>query len=370
MQFSEIVGQAHTRQLLQTIASSDRMPHALLLIGAPGAGGLALALATAKLILCEHPSDAREPCGTCSQCTKVEKLIHPDLHFSFPTVGAKATSGALMPQFRAAIAENPYLNVQQWLERIEAGNAQGNITKEECVEIVKKLSLKIFEGKRKILLMWLPEYLAKEGNRLLKLIEEPPDDTVFLLVAENAELILNTIVSRCQIVKVPPLQDSDIAQALIERGQTSGDAHTISHLVDGNFNNALTMIAQAQDDYANIFIDWMRKCFQGNPLELLNWTESFAKNGREAQKSMLRYGLHFLRELLILKVTQKTELRLQPNEQQTAMRMQNIIHWEMIDAMQKLLDECTFHIERNANPKILFLDTSIQLHKILKTPVR
>nr|MCU0346389.1 hypothetical protein [Saprospiraceae bacterium] len=306
-------------------------------------------------------------CGQCSQCSKVEKLVHPDLHFSFPTVGANVISDHHIADWRKAMAENPYLDVNQWLQRIGAENKQGNINKEECVSIIKKLSLKAFEGRYKILVMWLPEYLGKEGNRLLKLIEEPPDDTLIILVAENQELILNTILSRCQLVKVNRLNDEEVEAGLIQqKGLTSDKARSIAHLAAGDFNEALSIAAQPLKDNSNLFLDWLRKCYQGNGVDMAAWTETFADLGRENQKQFLQYALHFMREYMLLKTTGSDQVRLPPEELKTAQNLSKIIGFGQIERITKLFNDCSFHIERNANQKLLFLDASIQLNKILR----
>jgi DNA polymerase-3 subunit delta' len=375
MRFKEIIGQENAKQLLRGMAAGGRMPHALLLLCAPGSGGLALSLVIAQLLNCEKPiSDPEtgemEPCERCYACIKTGKWIHPDLHFSYPTVGAKEISTRFLKQWRAALAENTYFSAQDWLDRLDAGNAQGNITRDECAEIVKKLSLKTFEAKRKILIMWLPEYLGKEGNRLLKIIEEPPDDTVFILVAENPDLILNTILSRCQLIKVPPLQDDEVANELINNGLVEEDAHAIARLADGNWHEAVRLSRETAHDNAKSFLNWMRKCFVGNGVELVRWTETFAKNGREKQKLFLKYGLHFLREVLILQmtdgITSDLPPRLRPDELETAQKMKTVLDIYKIERISKIFDECIYHVERNANPKVLFLDASIRAHKIMR----
>jgi DNA polymerase-3 subunit delta' len=375
MRFKEIIGQENAKQLLRGMAAGGRMPHALLLLCAPGSGGLALSLAIAQLLNCEKPiSDPEtgeiEPCERCYACIKTGKWIHPDLHFSYPTVGAKEISTRFLKQWRAALAENTYFSAQDWLDRLDAGNAQGNITRDECAEIVKKLSLKTFEAKRKILIMWLPEYLGKEGNRLLKIIEEPPDDTVFILVAENPDLILNTILSRCQLIKVPPLQDDEVAKKLINNGLDNEVAHSIARLADGNWHEAMRLSTETAYDNAKSFLNWMRKCFVGNGVELVRWTEAFAKNGREKQKLFLKYGLHFLREVLILQmtdgITSDLPPRLRPDELETAQKMKTVLDIYKIERISKIFDECIYHVERNANPKVLFLDASIRTHKIMR----
>lgn len=216
MLFSEVIGQESVKAQLKQMASGGRLPHALLFLGPQGSGKLSLAMALAQYLLCENPG-ADDACGQCNQCNKAGKLIHPDLHFSYPTIGTKAISDHFLVNWRQAMADNPYLDVNQWLQGIGAENKQGNITKEECVNIIKKLSLKTFENNYKVLIMWLPEFLGKEGNRLLKVIEEPPESTIFILVAEDQELILNTILSRCQIVNIKALSDEEVTEGLVQQ---------------------------------------------------------------------------------------------------------------------------------------------------------
>lgn len=366
MQFKTVIGQSPAKSLLRGMVDTERIPHALLLLGAPGSGDLALAVAFAQYVLCQNKRDG-DACGQCNQCSKVEKLVHPDLHFSFPTVGTNVISDHHIADWRTALADNPYLDVNQWLQRIGAENKQGNINKEECVSIIKKLSLKAFEGNYKILVMWLPEYLGKEGNRLLKLIEEPPDDTLIILVAENQELILNTILSRCQIVKVNRLSDEDVETGLVTlKGTSREKSRSIAHLAAGDFNEALSIAAQPQKDNSNLFLDWLRKCYQGNGVEMAAWTETFADLGRENQKQFLQYALHFMREYMLLKTTGNDQVRLLPEELKTAQNLSKIIGFGQIERITKLFNDCSFYIERNANQKLLFLDASIQLNKILR----
>jgi DNA polymerase-3 subunit delta' len=366
MLYSHIIGQTNAKSLLRGMADGERIPHALLLLGMPGSGDLALALAFAQYILCENRHDG-EACNTCGNCLKASKLIHPDLHLSFPTVGANVTSDMHLAEWRKAFEENPYMDVNQWLQRIGAENKQGNLNKEECVQIVKKLSLKNFEGRYKILVMWLPEYLGKEGNRLLKLIEEPPGDTLILLVSENQELILPTIISRCQLVKINALTDDQVEQGLIlKKGMLPEKAQSIAQLANGDFNEALKIAAQPENDNSAMFLDWLRKCYSGNGVDIVGWVEKFADLGRENQKQFLQYGLHFLREYTVLKTTGSSHVRLLPTELTTAQNLTKVIAFEQIGRIAGLFDDCAYHIERNANQKLLFLDASIQLNKILR----
>ncbi|MEM6698202.1 MAG: hypothetical protein AAF599_07385 [Bacteroidota bacterium] len=366
MKFSDLIGQQAAVNDLLSAIKGDRYPHALMLLGNEGNGKLLLATTLSQYLLCENPSDT-EVCGVCSSCLKANKWIHPDLHFSFPTIGTRVTSDQFLEQWRTMLAENPYSSAFDWLQRIGAENKQGNINKEECLNIVKKLSLKAYEGRRKILLMWMPEYLGKEGNRLLKLIEEPPENTYFILVAEQSELILNTIISRCQIVKLSPLRDEEIVKGLIHKGIDSEKATRIAQLSNGNFNAALQALDRNENDNATLFLEWMRKCYKGNSVELVQWVSDFAGVGRENQKYFLHYALHFMREYLFYSTTNQVEtLRLGETEKKTAVNFRKIIGFGQIEKIVSLLDDLIFHVERNANPKVLFLDASLNMNKFLR----
>ncbi len=348
------------------MVGSHRIPHALMLLGAPGSGDLALAWALAQYVLCENRIDG-DSCGSCSHCQKASRLVHPDLHFTFPTVGTDTTSDSLLPNWREALAENPYLNINQWLQRIGAENKQANINKDTCLNIFKKLNLKTFQANYKIMLLWLPEYLGKEGNRLLKLIEEPPENTLLILVAQNQELILNTILSRCQLVKVGKLAEEEVERGLIEfKNFPVEKARSIAQLSGGDFNEALSIAAQPVRDNSALFLDWLRKCYKGNGVEMVGWVENFATLGRENQKQFLQYGLHFMREYMVIKTTGNLRVRLLEDELETARKLSKVINFGQIERIVRLFDDCAYSIERNANQKLLFLDTSIQINKILR----
>lgn len=367
MRFEDVIGQSRSKAFLLSLARSERVPHALLLLGPTGAGSLALALAMAQRLQCEQPAPGGDACGECGACRKAGALAHPDIHYAYPTVGANAVSTDFLKEWRAAVTENPYFDAYSWLQRLSAENKQGNITRAECQAIQKKLSLKTFEGRYKILVLWLPEYLEKEGNRLLKLIEEPPEDTVFLLVAEDAEAILPTILSRCQLVRTGLLSDAEVAGALRrDREFDEERARQLAFLAGGNYHNALELADHPAHNNTALLLDWLRKCYRGNGVDLVKWTEEFAKLGRENQKQFLLYGLHFLRELLSLIVTADTHLRLGAEEYNTAVNLAKMLNFEKITVLTQLLNDNIYYIERNANPKILFLDTSIQIHQVFR----
>lgn len=366
MRFQDIVGQTDTIKTLKHMVDSNHLPHALLLLGPSGIGKRTLTLALSQYLLCTNRTND-DSCGECAACSKTDKLIHPDVHFSFPVVGAGITSDKFMPLWRQALHDNPYMDSNQWLQFIGAENKQGNINKDECQNIIRKLSLKTYEAPIKTLIMWLPEYLGNEGNRLLKLLEEPPPQTHFILIAENAELILNTILSRCQLVKIPALTDQNVVDGLLQSELSTADkAWSIAHLANGNFNEALTIAANKLGNDAGLLLDWLRKCYKGYGPDLVKWSESFATLGRENQKHFLLYGLHFMREFLIMLATGSTNARLQAEELSSAQNLAKVLNINQVEQIVRLFNDCYQYVERNANPKILFLDASIQLHKTMK----
>ena len=366
MLFKNIIGQNTVHHQLLQMINSERMPHALMLLGKEGSGKLGLALALAQYIQCEARQES-EPCGKCASCNKTSKNIHPDIHFTYPTVGSKATSELFLDAWRAMLKRSPYFTINNWLQEIEAGNKQGNITRDECVRIVKKLSLKTFEQGYKVLILWRPEFLGKEGNRLLKMIEEPPEKTIFILVAENQELILNTILSRCQIVNMQPLSAEEVSEGLQEYKNLSAEnAYSIAVLAEGNFTQALALAENPENDNAQRFLEWMRLCYAGNGIEMVRWVHRISNIGRENQKHFMQYALHFVREIMIHTATGSKNLRLSGKEAEAARKMSKILPFAKIERIVPLFSDCIFHIERNANPKILFLDTSIQLNSIFQ----
>ena len=366
MHFNQVIGQQRVKESLTRLVDAERIPHAMLFLGPGGCGKLALAIALAQYILCENKQD-RESCGTCRSCSKVSKLIHPDVHFTYPIIGTKVTSPQFLAQWRTALLDNAYLDVNYWLQFIGAENKQGNINKDECLRIIKQMSLKSFETKYKILILWLPEYLQKEGNRLLKLIEEPPENTIFILVAEEQERILNTILSRCQIVKFNALSDEEVVEGVIEKtGIAKEQAEAAAHLANGDLNEALTLTSNVENDNAVLFLEWMRKCYIGNGAELVPWAEKFAALGRERQKHFFQYGLHFMREFMLYKLTGSDQVRLRKPELDTVRKLSKVVAFEKIEPITQLFNDSFYFIERNANAKVLGLDASIQMNQIFK----
>ena len=368
MQFKDIVGQGAIKQRLINTVNENRVSHAQLFLGPEGSGSLALAVAYAQYLSCED-KQLDDSCGVCSSCRKYQKLMHPDLHFSYPFFAKHKDDNALsfIEQWREAFLAWPYLNLDIWRDYLDAENKQANINIAECHQIIKKLSLKPFESEYKILILWLPEYLDKEGNALLKIIEEPQPNTLFLLVAQNQDQILNTILSRTQLVKIPALGYEEIKDYLIvQHNQTEEAAAEIAYLCNGNLTEALIMLQQENKGYHNLFVSWLRLCFANKGLDILTFVDQLAKMGRENQKNFLRYGISFIRECCLLIAGAGSLVHLPANELETAQKMTHVMNISMAEAISAELEKAHYHVERNANPKILFLDVSLQIIKTLK----
>ena len=335
-------------------------------LGPEGSGNLALALAYAQYINCLQPQQ-EESCGNCSSCSKYQKLIHPDLHFTYPTISPHKVSKELIAPWREAVLENPYFNSYQWLQHLGAENKQGNITAEECREVIKGLSLKSFEATYKVHIIWMPEYLRNEGNILLKLLEEPPPGTVILLVAEHSEKILPTILSRTQLLKTDSISDEQIIEALTAHHQLEAqEAATIARLAEGNYNKALELIHHEQQDFLEIMRHWLNYCVAGKVHELFQWIDSFSGQGRETIKNFLSYNLHLLRESFLLKFGHENLVRLNPSELAFAQKFNVFLEGENLDKITTEINKSIGYIERNANPKITLINLSLYLNKWLR----
>lgn len=375
MQFKEVIGQAAVKLKLVSMAASGKIPHALMLLGPEGNGNLALALALAQYVHCQQKTVA-DSCSTCASCIRNQKFIHPDVHFTFPVVkpeGKKspAVSADYITEWRKILATNPYMSYNDWLQNIGAENKQGNITADECRDIIHNLTLKTYEDGYKIQIIWLAEYLGYEGNILLKILEEPPVNTLFILIVENSELILNTILSRTQLIKVPAIADEDVQQALLARFETDeSSAKRLARISDGNFNAALNYAQGEENANDKLLRTWLLACFNlkqknsgTNVASLQDWVEDNAKIGRENQKIFLKYALFFLRECSLLSALGKSE-KLEGEELMFATKLSARLSSEQLSSLAKIFSDLHYHIERNGNPKILFAANSFKIASV------
>ncbi len=373
MQFKDIYGQETLKQKLIQTANSGRISHAQLFLGPEGAGTLPLAIAYSQYINCLQPTDT-DSCGVCSSCVKFGKLIHPDLHFTFPTIAVekKKLSNDFIEEWREALGNNPYLSELQWLLKLDdEGKKQGNITAEECRDIIRKLGLKSYEAKYKTVIIWLPEYLRLEGNIILKLLEEPPPQTLILLVAQDADKVIATILSRTQIVRVHQLQDEEVVEALVSGYQTPQlEAETIARVSEGNLSLALTLIEAGRSDYHQLFATWMRACYTNSVAEVDGCVAKITGTGREFIKSFIGYSLHMLRSVFLHHYADARLIKLSAEEKDFMTKFAFTMDNRNLPDIVKALNEASYHVERNADLKITFLNLSLyigsRLHKVQK----
>ncbi|HEX5026683.1 MAG TPA: hypothetical protein VFV68_15490 [Agriterribacter sp.] len=402
MLFKDIIGQDDVKQHLLQLVSQNRLSHALLFLGKEGSGALPLAIAFANYVsLFSGVRNEKENDGGISlfgpsegdaekaatpaienweqadtwmqeqrAYSKAAGLVHPDIHFSFPVVtkksGEKPVSSDYITEWRSFIQQYPYGNAYDWLQYIGAENKQGNITANECSDIIRKLSLKSFESGYKILLMWLPEYLGNEGNKLLKLIEEPPPETLFLLVAQNESLILPTILSRTQLVKVPALNAADIETGLMGHAEILPEqARQIASVSEGDYHEALQLLQHSGEDWQTILRDWLNAILKTGPVAQVKWIEEISRQGREKQKQFLRYFNHLLEQSIRLQVMPELSAQLPVEERDFALRLNKIASLHQHRAIIEELDKAAYYIERNANAKILFHALTIKLYHII-----
>jgi DNA polymerase-3 subunit delta' len=377
MLFKDIIGQEEVKKRLVHSVQENRVSHAQLFLGAEGSGALPLAMAYAQYILCKSRT-GKDSCGICSSCTKSNKLIHPDVHFVYPIAIKKHESEIstdVVAEWREAFLENPYLNLSDWFSHLDAENKQPIIGVEESGEILRKLALTTYEGEFKVMIIWMPEKMnIAAANKLLKILEEPPDKTLFILVSENEESLLRTIYSRTQLIKVNRLSDEEIKKALIEKNLlAANDASRIAYLSDGNYNTALKLTGENLEENLHLhkFREWMRMCFKVDVVSIISWVEEIAnsKVGRENQKAFLLYGLNILRECLAGMYGDKKLLRVDGEELDFVQKLSTKLDGNICKQLSDELNEAIIHIERNGSAKLIFTDLSLKSMRILKQQV-
>jgi DNA polymerase-3 subunit delta' len=379
MLFSEVLGQEHIKNHLTTSVDSGRIAHAQLFVGPEGSGTLPMALAYAQYILCGNTNN--ENTGGNASCNlKFKNFSHPDLHFAFPVttsdkVKSKPVSAFYLEEWRQLLDQQPYGNLFDWYKLLGVDNKQGQIGVDEALQIVKALALKSYEGGYKVMLIWMAEKMnTAAANKLLKLIEEPPEKTIFILIAEDEEQIINTIKSRCQLLHFPPLAENAISAALVKNYHIETAVATkIAHQSSGNYNKACDLIYQDSEDiqFEKWFIIWVRSAFKakgnkGAIHDLISWSEEIAKTGRETQKKFLHFCLNYFRQALLMNYKANELVYLEPKSE--SFKLENFapfIHNSNILDIADELQDAIYHIERNGNSKIILTDLSIKLTRLL-----
>ncbi|MDO5104639.1 DNA polymerase III subunit delta' [Capnocytophaga sp.] len=372
MTFDNILGYDSIKKYLKDSVDAQRIPHAQLFVGGEGCGTLPMAIAYGTYILCQNNASCLLKCAN---------LSHPDLHFVFPTatntkVKKDPISSLFLDEWRKFVKEQPYGNLFDWYSQLGIENKQGNISVNEAKDITSKLALKAFEGGYKVMIIWMAEKMNTESaNKLLKLLEEPPQQTIFLLVTEDENAILETIKSRCQILRFPPLSENAIKQGLIANGIPENEAVKLAVRAQGSFNKALRFSQEKDEEnsFEKWFISWVRTAYRakGNKASihgLLQWSEEIAAAGRETQKQFLLYCIEVFRQAMLLNYNSGSLVY--SEFQDPSFRLEKFapfVHGNNIEAIHQQLEDALFHIERNGNAKIILTDLSIKLTRLLHT---
>ena len=376
MKFSEVIGHQKLKNRLIQSAKDGRVSHALLFLGAEGAGSLPLANAFAQYLVCENRSDT-DSCGSCPACIKMEKCVHPDVSYTFPVATKERNvtprSIDFIDNWREAFINQPYLTYLEWMEAADIENKQGSISVYESADIIQRLNLKVLEASYKIVIIWLPEKMnASAANKLLKILEEPLDNTLFFLVAEEYESLLPTIISRTQLVKVNRIEEEELIRELTTKHNVEPSvARRIHHKSNGSYSAALELLQRAdiEVNFQNDFILWMRGCYQLNLKVINEYTLKLNELNRDEQKHFLGGCLDNIRECLLLNYANRSLIKLDGEELVSLSKLAPFVHINNADGFVNEINEAMFHIERNANFKILFSDLSFKIHSLLRAPV-
>lgn len=371
MLFREIYGQDSIKQTFIKAVSDNRLAHAILLHGPQGTGKLALAIALAQYVNCPNRTE-EDACGTCPSCVQFRKLVHPDLHFVYPITRSSDSVKCddFLPEWRKCVTEFPYFTLEQWEKLISQDNKQSTIYTNESNEILRKLSAKSYESEYKVMIIWLPEKMQEDcANKLLKIIEEPPAKTLFMLVSEEPEKLLQTITSRTQRFFIPPLSEEDIANALRSKYSLSEEEMSnISHIANGSLIKAIDILesSQEENEYFNLFVYIMRTCYQRKAKEMKEWSEDIAKIGRKRQINFLEYTQRMVRENFISNLHVQKLNYMTQQENNFSTRFAPFINERNIAGFLTELETAQRHIEQNVQAKIVFFDLALKMTMLIK----
>jgi len=369
MQFADIIGQEETKKRLITSFKMGKMAHALLFLGPEGSANLHIAFAFAQYIFCKDKTE-NDSCGKCTSCIKASKLVHPDLHLSFPVIGDKEISDNFLAPFREAVLANPYLDINDFILKLNAENKQANITALECRNMIKKLSLKTYESAFKILVIWLPEYLKKEGNILLKMIEEPTENTLIFMVVNDEEKLLTTIRSRLQLVKIKAFNDAQVSAYLQNKLHIEEEkADILSRISNGNINAAIKNIENQHDDNLKLISKYFQNCVKGDRVAFTAWADEVSLMGREQVKQMVNYLLHLVSHISLKEIKTLDGQKISEQEKQVLQIIASKMSLNKLMILSKRLNLALSHLDRNSNIKISMMNMSLDLALILNRPM-
>jgi len=369
MRFSDIPGQELIKNQLLTSIHNKMLSHSLLFIGHEGFGGLALALALATYLNCEKPQN-NDSCGVCSSCNKADKLIHPDIHFTFPTItddsGKAISCLKTLPAWRETILENPYFTSYDWMNKLKAGNKQGKIYIEECHQIVKNVSLTAFENKAKVQIIWSAENMGLNANALLKLIEEPSPGTYFIFLCTDRNKMLSTILSRSRNISLPRFSMKDIRNELKKFNQSNDEIlDEIAGLAGGNLHEAYRLIKEGNINYLETLANWLRACYMLEKIKIYKITSEISDLGREKVKDFLQYAIRIFRESMLVSYNLNELNQLSSSEHDFVGKFSKLITANNIMEITEAISRSSYYVERNANIKFVIFNLSLQLNNLL-----
>lgn len=371
--FKDIIGQKEYIDALRLAIDNNRLPHALLISGNEGTGGLPLAMAAAQYLICPDRHDG-ECCGECPQCIQLSKLQHPDVHFVYPVVKLKdkdTVSTDYLADWREAILTNPYLTFNDWVSKSSEENKQAQIFVSEAASIIKELSTKPYESDYRVMIIWLPEKMREDAaNKLLKIIEEPYENTHFILVSNDPEHIIGTILSRVQRLNLPPISDTDIAKALIERqGCDPSKASVYARMSHGSYVEAMNLMNddQQRSFFFEKFCAMMRLSYMKKLFEMKNWSDEMSTIGREKQKAYLQYAQQLIRENFIMNFSNPELNYMNEDESNFSSKFHAFVNHNNVEGIIEELSLAEKDISQNVNPKMVFFDLSLKLIMLLKS---
>ena len=376
MLFKDIIGQSEIKTRLLRIVREQRVGHAMLFAGREGAGMLGLAIAFARYLNCKDPRED-DSCLECSSCRKYGKLQHPDLHFVFPVAKKKdgekdPVSDDFISLWRESVLSNHYMRLFQWLEYLGVENKQGFISKNESLQILKKLSFKSFEAEYKVMIIWMAEKMnLQAANKLLKILEEPPSGTLFLLITEDASQIIPTILSRTQQIRIPKIDQESMGKAIRENHGINDEilAGNIVRLADGNYLRLIELLNESEEAgyHFNMFVKLMRLCFVPDFVGISSWIDDIAVQGREKQKQFFQYALRILRGNFILNIEAGDIDMLSKEERDFSDKFSKFVNAGNISAFCEEFSKASLHIEYNGYSRLVFFDLAVKTARLLKT---
>ena len=366
MKLSDVAGNEAVKKELKRQIQTGQIPHAQILLGMEGSGTLPMAMAFAQALQCESTVDY-DSCGACDSCKRAGKMIHADIEYSFPYFGNKFTSNNFLTSWREMNLSDPYFLLSDWTSKNGWATSNPNIYTAEIENIVNRINQRKFEGRHKIMILWLPEYLGKDGNRLLKFIEEPPPDTLILMVAQSADNILSTLLSRCRIIPFAPLENTLISRYLRDKyGVGDKEADIYAAMSEGNIGEAIRLHREGLDKIPDLFVSFIRAAYSGSGNLVYDWSEEFAKLDKSEHRQFFIFGLQFFKLMLRMKFVEGVGLSFHADLDKAARYLLKNIKFTLFKEVTDFFDKGIYYLERNVNIRILGTVAVVRVHKIFK----